>query len=51
MLLGSQPHTLRATPGPVSQLERRMNQVEAVAAQKAQVVIEVLDAIISTEKA
>lgn len=50
-LLGSQPHTIRAKPGPVSQLERRMEQVKLLPRKKQQLVIEFLDAIISTEKA
>lgn len=50
-LLGSQPHTMRAKPGPVSQLERRMEQVKLLPRKKQQLVIEFLDAIISTEKA
>jgi transcriptional regulator with XRE-family HTH domain len=50
-LLGSQPHTMRAKPGPVSQLERRMEQVKVLPRKKQQLVIEFLDAIISTEKA
>jgi transcriptional regulator with XRE-family HTH domain len=49
-LLGSQPHTMRAKPGPVSQLERRMEQVKLLPRKKQQLVIEFLDAIISTEK-
>ena len=50
-LLGSQPHTMRAKPGPISQLERRVEQVKLLPRKKQQLVIEFLDAIISTEKA
>ena len=50
-LLGSRPHTIRAKPGPISQLERRMEQVKLLPRKKQQLIIEFLDAIISTEKA
>ena len=50
-LLGSQPHTMRAKPGPVSQLERRIEQVKLLPRKKQQLIVEFLDAIISTEKA
>ncbi len=50
-LLGSQPHTMRAKPGPVSQLERRIEQVKLLPHKKQQLIVEFLDAIISTEKA
>jgi hypothetical protein len=43
--------TVRAKPGPVSQLERRMEQVKLLPRKKQQLVIEFLDAIISTETA
>jgi hypothetical protein len=49
-LLGSQPHTIRAKPGPVSQLERRMEQVKLLPRKKQQLVIEFLDAIISPRR-
>jgi hypothetical protein len=42
---------MRAKPGPVSQLERCMEQVKLLPRKKQQLVIEFLDAIISTEKA
>jgi len=50
-LLGSRPHTQRAKPGPVSQLERRLEQVKLLPRKKQQLIIEFLDAIISEEKA
>jgi hypothetical protein len=50
-LLGSHPHTMRAKPGPVSQLERRIEQVKLLPRKKQQLIVEFLDAIISTEKA
>ena len=50
-LLGSQPHTMRAKPGPVPQLERRIEQVKLLPRKKQQLIVEFLDAIISTEKA
>ena len=50
-LLGSQPHTQRAKPGPVPQLQRRIEQVKLLPRKKQQLIVEFLDAIISTEKA
>jgi hypothetical protein len=44
------PLTRRVKPGPVSQLERRIEQVKLLPRKKQQLVIEFLDAIISTEK-
>jgi len=41
----------RRAPGPVSQLERRIEQVKLLPRKKQQLIIEFLDAIISTEKA
>jgi hypothetical protein len=41
----------RAKPGPIFQLGRRMEQVKLLPHKKQQLVIEFLDAIISTEKA
>ncbi len=50
-LLGSQPHTMRAKPGPVSQLERRVEQVKLLPRKKQQLILEFLDAILNAEKA
>ena len=41
---------MRAKPGPVSQLERRIEQVKLLPRKKQQLIVEFLDAI-STEKA
>ncbi|MGH9908737.1 MAG: helix-turn-helix domain-containing protein [Pyrinomonadaceae bacterium] len=50
-LLGSQPHTQRAKPGPVPQLQRRVEQVKLLPRKKQQLVIEFLDAILNANKA
>ena len=46
-LLGSQPHTTRAKPGPVSQLERRFEQIRLLPRKRQQFILQFLDAMIS----
>jgi hypothetical protein len=50
-LLGSEPHTMRAKPGPVSQLQRRFEQAKLLPPKKQQLIMEFLDAILNAEKA
>lgn len=50
-LLGSQPHTARTKPGPVSQLQRRFEQVKLLPRKKQQLILEFLDAMLNAEKA
>ncbi|MGH9972112.1 MAG: helix-turn-helix domain-containing protein [Pyrinomonadaceae bacterium] len=45
-LLGSQPHTTRAKPGPVSQLQRRFEQVKLLPRKEQEFVLRFLDTVL-----
>lgn len=45
-LLGSQPHTTRAKPGPVSQLQRRFEQVKLLPRGEQEFVLKFLDTVL-----
>lgn len=45
-LLGSQPHTTRAKPGPVSQLQRRIEQVKLLPRKDQEFVLKFLDTVL-----
>jgi transcriptional regulator with XRE-family HTH domain len=46
-----QPSSTRAKPGPQSQLEQRFEQIKKLPRKKQQFIIELLDAMLSAEKA
>jgi transcriptional regulator with XRE-family HTH domain len=51
-LLGSQPHTTRAKPGPVSQLQRKFEQVKLLPRKDQEFIIRFLDTVLErAEKA
>jgi len=51
-LLGSQPNTMRAKPGPVSQLERKFEQVKLLPRKQQEFVLQFLDTVLkNAEKA
>ncbi len=45
-LLGSQPHTQRAKPGPASQLERRFERVKLLPRKEQEFVLKFLDTVL-----
>jgi transcriptional regulator with XRE-family HTH domain len=45
-LLGSQPHVTRSKPGPVSQLQRRIEQVKLLPRKEQEFVIKFLDTVL-----
>jgi len=45
-LLGSQPHTTRTKPGPVSQLQRRFEQVKLLPRKEQEFVLKFLDTVL-----
>lgn len=49
-LLGSQPNTTKAKPGPTSQLQRRFEQVKLLPREKQKFVLQFLDTVLNSNQ-